>query len=161
MLLTCGFLAGCGAGRTLVLNPVACDHAARGITIVADVSAAPTPPEVLKQFETLLSNRLYKTEKMMVSNDLVLKFRFIQYNPGSRFKRWMLGGIGNSGEGSLTIEVTYFDACGKEIGKIHSQGCIGSGVFGGAIGDALETAVGEIAQYTTASFPTLAVKTHP
>ncbi len=49
-------------------------------------------------------------------------------------------GIGNAGEGSLTIEVTYADQSGKQLGKIMSEGKIGSGFFGGSSDDAIEKA---------------------
>ena len=75
-------------------------------------------------------------------------------NEGSRFKRWMTGGIGNCGEGSSTVEVRFIDNTrnAKEIGKIHAQGTIGSGMFGGSLDSAIEGIAEEIATYTKANF---------
>lgn len=58
-------------------------------------------------------------------------------------------GLGNAGEGSLTIEATYVDAEGTELATIHAEGKISSGFFGGDFTLAIEKAAKEIADYTT------------
>jgi hypothetical protein len=75
-------------------------------------------------------------------------------NEGSRFKRWMTGGIGNCGEGSSTVEVRFIDNTknAKEIGKIHAQGTIGSGIFGGSMDSSVKSVAEEVATYAKTNF---------
>lgn len=83
---------------------------------------------------------------------MTIRYRFVQYNAGNQFTRWFWGGIGNAGEGTLTVEAKYFDSQGKEICVIQSEGKIGSGFFGGSFDYAMDKAAKEIVEYTKANF---------
>lgn len=145
-------LQACGSGRTLVLDPVKNPHQSGGIHICSTQSSTEVPEEIKITFDTLLREKLYKEEGVKEGSETTLNYRFVQMNEGSRFKRWFLGGIGNSGEGTLTTEVTYLDKNNTVIGKIHTEGKIGSGMFGGGFSNAIETAVDQIVQYTLSTF---------
>jgi len=95
---------------------------------------------------------LYKEGAFQKGSELTIRYRFVQFDAGSQFTRWFLGGIGNSGEGSLTIEAKYFDMAGKELSVIQTEGRIGSGFFGGDFSFALQKAAEEIADYTKINF---------
>ena len=60
--------------------------------------------------------------------------------------------MGNAGEGSLTVEAKYFDSTNKELATVNVEGRIGSGVFGGALSDAVNKAAEKVAEYTKANF---------
>jgi hypothetical protein len=141
-------LQACGAGRTLVLDPVKPFSNSGGINIHSAQSTAEAPEELQATFEKLLREKLYKENNVKEGPETTLSYRFIQVDEGSRFKRWFLGGLGNSGEGTLTIEVTYLDKDGRAIGKIQAEGKIGSGMFGGSFDHAMETSVEKIVEYT-------------
>jgi hypothetical protein len=66
----------------------------------------------------------------------------------------MTGGIGNCGEGSSTVEVRFIDNTknAKEIGKIHAQGTIGSGIFGGSMDSSVKSVAEEVATYAKTNF---------
>ncbi|HSK29843.1 MAG TPA: hypothetical protein VLA17_07755, partial [Candidatus Limnocylindria bacterium] len=61
-------------------------------------------------------------------------------------------GIGNTGEGSLTVEAKFFDNADKELATIQAEGRIGSGFFGGDFSFALDKAAEKIAEYTKINF---------
>ena len=145
-------LQACGSGRTLVLDPVKNPHQSGGIRICSTQSSTEVPEEIKITFDTLLREKLYKEEGVKEGSETTLNYRFVQMNEGSRFKRWFLGGSGHSGEGTLTTEVTYLDKNNTVIGKIHTEGKIGSGMFGGGFSNAIETAVDQIVQYTLSTF---------
>ena len=154
-LLTMSFiLIGCGATKTMVLEPIETQDTVKKLRIEKDKSTTIVEPSVEKCFEEKLHDQLFKDTGFQEGNDITLKYRFLQMNEGSRFKRWMTGGIGNCGEGSSTVEVRFIDNArnAKEIGKIHAQGTIGSGMFGGSLDSAIEGIAEEIATYTKANF---------
>lgn len=90
--------------------------------------------------------------KFVQGSELIITYRFVQYDPGNQFTRWFWGGIGNAGEGTITLEATYVDSFGKLLAKIQSEGKIGSGFFGRYFSLALEKAAEEIAEYTIENF---------
>jgi len=146
------FLAGCGAGKTLVMKPPEMKVRVSSVDISEEIPTVNVPEDVRTKFQEKLNHLLYKEGTFKKGSDLKIKYRFIQYDPGNQFTRWFSGGIGNAGEGSLTIEVKYFDATGKELSTIHTEGKIQSGFFGGSFDFALEKAAREIVEYTKNSF---------
>lgn len=78
---------------------------------------------------------------MWEEDDLTISYRFIQFDQGNKFSRWLLGGLGNAGEGSVTIESKFFNREGKEIGKIQTEGKIGSGFLGGSFETSIDHVV--------------------
>ena len=154
-VLTMSFiLSGCGATKTMVLEPIETQDTVKKLRIEKDKSTTIVEPEVEKCFEENLHEQLFKDAGFQEGNDITLKYRFLQMNEGSRFKRWMTGGIGNCGEGSSTVEVRFIDNTknAKEIGKIHAQGTIGSGIFGGSMDSSVKSVAEEVATYAKTNF---------
>lgn len=145
-------LSGCGAGKVLVLEPVNPCQSVRTIHVQPTADTIKLDPTMAKKFEKILTAKMYAKDKFSPGNEITLKYRFLQLNEGNRFSRWFLGGIGNAGEGTLTVEACYFDKSGKQIGKIQAEGKIGSGMFGGSFENAFEKAADEIVKYTYSSF---------
>ena len=144
-------LAGCGTGKTIVMDAGESRNAS-SVAIAEGQSTVTVPPEAVTTFRNKLDELLFKKGGVAQGQDVTLTYRFVQFNPGSQFARWLSGGIGNYGEGSLTIEVTYADQAGKPLGKIMSEGKIGSGFFGGSSDSAIERAAEEVASYTVTHF---------
>ena len=153
MLVVAGLaLAGCGTGRTTVLEAATQPIKATGITLQEAKSTVDCPADVIAQFRAKLSERLYQPGAFSKEGDVTLSYRVVQYNPGSQFQRWLTVGLGNTGEGSLTFEAVYLDGAGNPIGKIMSEGRIGSGFFGGSLDNAVDKAADEVADYTEKNF---------
>lgn len=150
-------LAGCGAGKTLVVKPAEARLRVTSVDISEANSTVIVPGGIREEFRNKLAQLLYEKqgEEEAVftrGNDLKVKYRFVQFEKGNQFTRWFLGGIGNAGEGSLTIEAKYFDANGRELATIQAEGKIGSGFFGGSVNFAVGKAAEEIAKYTKENF---------
>lgn len=146
-------LAACGSGKTLVLDPA--DGPKRTfatVNVEAEPSTVEVPDSVRTAFESHLKKALYGEDGFAPGTDLVIRYSFIQLDKGDQFTRWLLGGIGNAGEGSLTVAVKYVDASGNEVAKIQVEGKIGSGFVGGNFDNALSSAADEIAEYTEQQF---------
>ncbi len=153
LLLTATLIfAGCGAGKTMVIKPPETKIIAPSVVVMEGKSTVNVPDEIKTKFREKLNKQLYEEGGFQKGDAIKIEYRFIQYDPGSQFTRWFWGGIGNAGEGSITIEAKYFDADGREISTIQTEGKISSGFFGGAFELALEKAAKEIAEYTKNNF---------
>lgn len=145
-------LAGCGAGRTLVVKPPEMKLRAASVTAAEADSTVDVPADIKGEFQEKLTQLLYEEGAFQKGTDLEIKYRFIQFDPGNQFTRWFWGGIGNAGEGSLTVEAKYFDVAGHELSTIQAEGRIGSGAFGGDFSFAVGKAAEKIAEYTKVHF---------
>ena len=143
---------GCGAGKTMVLKPPEMKLRAVSRDLSEAKSTVSVPAEIKLEFEEKLKEVLFGEGGFQEGQDLKIKYRFIQFTPGNQFTRWFWGGIGNAGEGSLTIEAKYFDVADKELSVIQTEGKIGSGAFGGDLSFAIQKAAEEIANYTKVNF---------
>jgi hypothetical protein len=146
------FLGGCGSGRTMVLKPTEIKQHFSSVEIIEGNSTVNVPADVKKVFSQKLEKFVYEEGGFQKGNELKLKYRFIQFNPGSQFTRYMWGGLGSSGKGTLTVEAKFFDPTDQELAMIQSEGEISSGVFGGSFDFALEKCAKEIAEYTKHNF---------
>jgi len=147
-----GFLMGCGTGRTMILKPSETRIRVSAVNASEANSPLSVPTELKAVFQKKLDEFLYSEKAFERGKELNIRYRFIQFDPGNQFTRWFWGGIGNAGEGSLTIETKYFDSTNNELATIHTEGRIGSGFFGGSFDDAVEKAAEKIAEYTKINF---------
>ena len=145
-------LAGCGAGTTLVVNPLEEKITVSYLQLFEKAPTIGVPNEVRSTLKEELTKRLYGEHAFQVGSDLKLEYGFVQFDPGSRATRWFLGGIGNAGQGSHTVQPRFIRPDGKELVTIRAAGTIQSGFFGGSFDNALEKAADEIAEYATANF---------
>lgn len=155
-LLAIGFFAlaiqGCGAEKLTVLDPINDSEKKQSISVKEGKHTLAVPRESVDTFEKKFKEKLYKETHLTEGDDIQVVFRFIQYDEGSRFKRYLFGGLGNSGEGSLTIELVFLKRDGTQIGKVQAEGKIGSGLAGGSIDSAVESAVDVATDFIKTSF---------
>jgi hypothetical protein len=140
-------LAGCGAGRTMVIAPAETIERFTDAEIVEDQHTVNVPSEVNSSFQAKLSQLIYGEGGFAKGPGLKIKYRFIQFNPGSQFTRWFWGGIGSAGKGTMTVEAKFLDNKDRELAKIQSEGEITSGAFGGSFDFAIQKAAAEVAEY--------------
>jgi hypothetical protein len=145
-------LSGCGAGRTLVLDSSTKKSNASTVNIVQGKSTIDIPDDKINEFHSKLSQLIYDENNFETGSDLTITYRFLQYNEGNQFTRWFWGGIGNAGEGTLTVEAVFSDLSGDKIARIQSEGKISSGFFGGDFSLAVQKAAEEIATFTVITF---------
>lgn len=140
-------LTACGAGKTLVLDPSHdATFRASSIRIEAESPNVDVPSEAQETFRQELSDKLYKKGGFVQGDALSLRYRFIEYDAGNRFKRWLVGGIGNAGEASIAVRVAFVRN-GEELSHIQVEGKIGSGMFGGGASNAVKKAADQAASY--------------
>lgn len=145
-------LQACGSNKTVVLQRPVVNGCIQSVNIVRNDANIDLPLSYQKKFEGILKEKLYKKQLLSKGSDLTINYRFIQFDKGNQFSRWFLGGLGNAGEGSLTVEVIFLNKQGTEVGKIQTEGKIGSGIFGGSINSAVEQAAEALANYVIKNF---------
>ena len=84
-------LTGCGAGRTMVLATVETSAKFSSAELVEDKAAVNVPGDVSAAFQAKLSQLLYGQDGFTKGPGLKIRYRFIQFNPGSQFTRWFFG----------------------------------------------------------------------
>ena len=148
----CILLAACGSSKTMVLDTPSEIKYIKSFELVHGKSTTGVPKEAQDLFLNTIEKKLTEIGYFK-GNELIIEYRYIQFDEGDRFARWMWGGLGNSGEGEMTVEVKFKDVKGNEISKIHVGGKIGSGVFGGSFDHAVENAALEVTRYVEKTFP--------
>lgn len=140
-------LTGCGAGRTMVLAPAETPAKFPSAELYEDKATVTVPADVSASFQAKLAQLLYGQDNFTKGPGLKVRYRFIQFNPGSQFSRWFWGGIGSAGKGTMTVEVRFLDSSDKELAKIQSEGEISSGAFGGSFDFAVQKTAEEVAEF--------------
>jgi len=144
--------SGCGVGRNMVIQSPQTRIRAASAVAAENNSPVSIPAEMKADYQSRLEKYLYGENGFQQGKELTIRYRFIQYEPGSQFGRWFSGGLGNMGEGSLTIESKFYDSSDKELATIQTEGRIGSGFLGGSYGEALDKAAEKVAEFAKTNF---------
>ena len=147
-----GASTGCGVGRNLVVKAPETKVRAASVEFTETNSPVSVPADLKSEFQGKLNQYLYQDGGFQRGSELKIRYRFIQYEPGNQFTRWFFGGIGNAGEGSLTIEAKFLDSSDKELATTQTEGRIGSGFFGGSYSEAVDKAAEKIAEFAKTNF---------
>jgi Domain of unknown function (DUF4410) len=155
VLLLAATISACASGATTVLAPptVAAPKAYSTLKIESGTDTVTLPPEARAHFEKRLNEYLLTGKpptKFAAGSDLTLRYRFIQFDEGSRALRYIVGF--GAGKGKMTAEIVYLDAQGKEVAKINVEGEISMGFFGGDFDMAISQAARQVADYTIKTF---------
>ncbi|MBP6013816.1 MAG: DUF4410 domain-containing protein [Alphaproteobacteria bacterium] len=155
VLVLAAAISACASGATTVLSPptIATTAAYKTLKIESGTDTVSIPADARAHFETRLNEYLLTAKpptKFTPGSDLTLRYRFIQFDEGSRALRYLVG-LG-AGKGKMTAEVVFLDAQSKEVAKIHVEGEISMGFFGGDFDMAISQAARQVADYTVKSF---------
>lgn len=143
-------LTACASGTTTVTMPVQNAAKVKTVNVAAGQHTVEVDPSQVAAFDAQLREKLYHSNVFSEGNELTLRYRYIQFNPGSQAMRYFVGmGVG---KGSQTIEVSFVAPDGRELGKINVGGEISGGMFGGALKEATEKAADEAAKYAVSQF---------
>lgn len=149
-------LTACGSSKTMVLDTPTESRYTKSFELLHGKSTTGVPKEAQDLFQNTIEKKLTEIGYSK-GNELIIEYRFIQFDEGDRLARWMWGGLGNCGEGEMTAEVKFKDVKGNELSKIHVGGKIGSGVLGGSFDHAVENAANEVIRYMEKTFPKASV----
>lgn len=145
-------LAACGTAKTVVLEAPKARKTYSSVDIVSNNPTVDVPADVTRVFEGELRNELFGEGPFSAGEQLRLLYTFVSHEEGNRLARWFWGGIGNSGEASVTIMVVYTNNGGEELAKTQVEGRIDSGFLGGSVDTAIKKAAQDVAEYTIKNF---------
>lgn len=133
------------------------------LDVVEGDSPVEVPEDIRKVFAERLNQLLPGRE--LFKRGLKIKYRFVQYDPGNRFLRWLWGGIGGIGMGLITVEAMYLDGADQELATIKAEGMVGDSFSGtvsaareisfvspGSIDVAIQRAAEKIVEYARQNF---------
>ena len=152
LVIVVAVITGCGTASTLVLDPVEQRAEHKGVTISSGNHNVEVPQKIVAQLQEGIEKGLYEENDFIKSDALLLEYQFLQQDEGNQFVRWFFGGIGNAGEASLTVLVTYIDVNGNQLAQTQVQGKIDSGFFGGSFSEAIGKVAEEIVEFTVVNF---------
>lgn len=113
-------LTACASGTTTVTMPVQNAAKVKTVNVAAGQHTVEVDPSQVAAFDAQLREKLYHSNVFSEGNELTLRYRYIQFNPGSQAMRYFVGmGVG---KGSQTIEVSFVAPDGRELGKINVGG---------------------------------------
>ena len=145
-------LSACAGGKTTVMKPPTEKFTVASVEVVEQTTTVEVPAEVRNDFQILLNDKLFDKDGFAKGNELKLTYTFVQFEPGNRATRYVLGGWGSMGKGYITILARFHDASDREIATIRAKSEIDTRVMGGSLNSALKKAAEEIAQYTKSNF---------
>jgi hypothetical protein len=120
------------------------------VQIIEEPSNVQVSPGLAKEFRHELEKGLFDRIGFARGEQLRLAYRIVQLDEGSRVGRALPGG--RSGEGSLTVEVKYFNATDTQLAQTRVEAKIDGGVLGGSFDSAVSKAAHQVVAYTSENF---------
>jgi hypothetical protein len=154
LALTCTALAlalgACATAKTSVSQAPEVKAGYQSIQIVEEPSNVQVAPELAKDFRHELESGLFGDVGFARGEQLRLAYRIVQLDEGSRLSRALPAG--QSGEGTLTVEVKYFNAKDKQLAATRVESKIEGGVLGGSFDSPVHKAARKVVAYTSENF---------
>jgi hypothetical protein len=153
------FAIGCAAGRTQIVQPQKYrfkDYPVLEMTDFKNYAGSEVPPEICQRLPDSIAKEVAALNLFQAVNripvvaewkcktkTLVIQGTVIEYDPGSRAKRYTAGTFG-WGKGFATVQLVAIDKATKEeIFKANVGSELSGGVFGGSFEGAVEKLVEE------------------
>jgi hypothetical protein len=146
------FITACSTARTIVLHPIETNDYYNSAVLVEQFPAVDIPLGFERKINSIIQKGLYEDGPFIKGMDLKIQYTFVSYDPGNPFARWLLAGIGDVGEGSVEVLVTYFNHLGKEVAQIKVKGLTKTGILGGSMNGAIKQAGEQIVDFTIRHF---------
>lgn len=153
LMLIVILVAGCAASRTQVLQPKKAEFQNYSILEITDLKTnvgAQVPSELLQTLPDTIADKVrnlnlfqavnrvsVEAEAAPATKTLVLQGTVIEYEPGSRALRWLIGF--GAGKAFVTVQLTAIDKVTREeIFKGNIGGEQSMGIFGGSINEVIQ-----------------------
>lgn len=163
MMILLVFAFGCASGRTQIIQPSKTGFRNYRVLEITDFTSTvghKVPAEYLQSLPNKIANEvtllhLFQAVKRVptppkertATPTLVLKGVVVEYEPGSRGKRWCAGVTG-WGKGFMTVQLTALDRNTREVIAMANVGCeLQGGFLGGGFSGATNKLVEETIEY--------------
>jgi len=147
-------LAACGSSNLVVLEPVKAPVKTDTVQLVYENATVGVPDDAVANTKEYMNEAFFSGDHPVFHkglNGISVHYGYIGFKKGSRFGRYMLGGLGNGGA-NMVLRAEFYDAAGNKIGEVQSTGKITGGFLGGSSNSAIKKAVKEVADYAESQF---------
>lgn len=144
-------LAACGSGRLTVEQPLR--SYSRPHSMLLEYKPADQVPKAVSDYlQSKMDEAFFKGDPPFGRGyDIIVRYRFVAFEPGSRVGRAVLGPLG-VGVAQMAVEAEFVDQNGKVLSRVRSQGETRAGIFGGSFYSAIDRAVQDIRHYAVLEF---------
>ena len=144
-LLACAFLPGCGSvdngPHPYQFSSAVLEEVPPTCVVAKDVD---------EHLRKAMDQDFFGKHAFQQGNELKVQYQITFVNEGNRALRWALGfGVG---KGTITVQATFKDSTGKQIGTITLAGDVSGGMYGGSIYSAAENCADQISDYATDNY---------
>ncbi|MGB3796834.1 MAG: hypothetical protein WA957_11085 [Alteraurantiacibacter sp.] len=81
---------------------------------------------------------------------LTVRYRYVGFDEGSRFGRYLSGGL--AGGSKVVLETEFVSPTGEVLATVRGEGTVGGGLAGGSNKTGIDKAVEKVADYAAANF---------
>ncbi|MCM8557749.1 hypothetical protein [Sphingomicrobium sediminis] len=146
-------LSACASNsNTVVLENSRVAYEAQNVELVYDEENATVDVEEgkLAKLDEYLRSAFVERGFTPGEDGLTVRYGFVGYDEGSQAMRYLAGGL--AGGAKMVIVAEYFDAEGNSLAKIHAEGTVAGGFFGGDSDSAIKGAAKKIATFAEDNF---------
>jgi hypothetical protein len=144
-------LAACGGSKLTVVQPLNSYTGPQSLLLEYQPSSA-VPDSVANYVQSKMDHAFFKGNPPFGrGRDITVRYRFVEFEPGSRVGRAVLGPLG-IGTAEVAVEAQFLDQQGKLIARVRSRGETRAGIFGGSFYSAIDRAVEDIRRYAISQF---------
>jgi hypothetical protein len=144
-------LSACASSNNIVLAANTTNYQSSNVALVYDNATVKVEDQKVALLNKYLEEALFDKDAVFAKGEgLTIKYGFIGYNEGSQAMRYLAGPI--AGGAKMVIVAEFLDPAGKSLAKIHSEGSVSGGFFGGDSDSAIKGAAKKIAAFAEENF---------
>jgi hypothetical protein len=145
-------LAACSSSALMVERPPAVPTRVESATLEYETPTIAVEEGTQQHLQRRMAEALTtgKDAVFKPGGDMVIKYRFVGHNEGSRLGRYLT--MGMAGGSKTYILADFINPAGEMIGQVRAEGSVGVGIAGGSAKSGVDGAVKKIAAYAQATF---------
>jgi hypothetical protein len=144
-------LSACASSNNIVLAANTTNYQSSNVALVYDNATVKVEDQKVALLSKYLEEALFDKDAVFAKGEgLTIKYGFIGYNEGSQAMRYLAGPI--AGGAKMVVVAEFLDPTGKSLAKIHSEGTVSGGFFGGDSDSAIKGAAKKIAAFAEENF---------
>ena len=145
-------LSACASSVLTVEQPYAGQQRFSTATLEYDKSSVPVDDDNLSYTRNKLDDALFGGASPIFQrgDGLKIRYRYVGFNEGSRFGRYLAPGI--AGGSKIVLETDFVGPDGTVLATVRGEGEVRGGFFGGSNKSGIDKAVKEIADYAASNF---------
>lgn len=145
-------LSACASSVLTVEQPYVGSQRYSSAMLQFDQSSVPIDEDNRSYTEAKMTEALFGGQNPIFTkgDGLTVRYRYVGFNEGSRFGRYMTMGL--AGGSKIVLEADFVDGSGKVLSTVRGEGEVRGGVAGGSNKSGIDKAISEVADYAARTF---------